>query len=122
MVALLANSVIGFTGSPGRSTATNGTCPWRGAARAVAQAVPTGPSRSPSTVLTWAASAPSPMKLSPISIGTPPLRRITLEWSKPETLNAQGTGTRVSGWQEVATVATYILRRLGLALVTLWLL
>src|SRR5437762_11788432 len=83
--------------------------------------MPTGPSRSPSTVLMCAASAPSPIKLSPISIGPPPLPRITLEWSKPN--KAQSTGTRGIGpVQKGANLATYILKRLGLALVTLWLL
>jgi peptide/nickel transport system permease protein len=37
-------------------------------------------------------------------------------------LNAQNTGTTVSGQPEGAAVATYILKRLGLALITLWLL
>ena len=37
-------------------------------------------------------------------------------------LDAQSTGTRVSGQPEGATVATYVLKRLGLALITLWLL
>ena len=36
--ALLTNSVIGLTGSPGITTATNGACPALGVASAVAQA------------------------------------------------------------------------------------
>src|ERR1700747_2848931 len=37
-------------------------------------------------------------------------------------LNAQSTGTRLSGQPEGTTVATYVLKRLGLALITLLLL
>jgi hypothetical protein len=55
----------------GRATTTNEAWPARGVARAVAQAVPTGPSRDPSTVLMWAAFGPLPAKPSPMRI---PLR------------------------------------------------
>src|SRR4051794_34651878 len=65
MRALLTNNVNGFTGNPGWSTTTNGAWPSVGVANAVAQAVPTGPSRGPSTVLTCAAFAPSPTNDSP---------------------------------------------------------
>ena len=67
IAALFTNRVGGCTASPGCTMATNGTCPARGVASAVAHAVPAGPSRGPSTTLTWAASAPSPTKDSPIS-------------------------------------------------------
>jgi len=60
MGALFTNRVSGLTGRFGRKIVTKATCPGLGMASAVAQAVPTGPSRPPSTVLTCAASAPSP--------------------------------------------------------------
>ena len=61
MAALLTNSVIGLTGIPGITTATNGACPALGVASAVVHATPTGPVRSPRTVLMCAASAPWPI-------------------------------------------------------------
>src|SRR5262249_4468928 len=74
--ALLTNRVSGLAGRPGRTTATNAAFPRRGVASAVAQATPTGPSRRPRMVLTCAASAPSPTKLSPISNSAPRERRV----------------------------------------------
>ena len=58
IVALFTNNVIGFTGRFGAAMTTNGACPALGDASAVAHAVPTGPSRGPSTVFTCAASTP----------------------------------------------------------------
>ena len=94
MAALFTNSVSGLTGRFGRRIVTKAACPGLGMASAVAQAVPTGPSRPPSTVLTCAASAPSPTKLSPIST------RDVRFWScmgasYPAVLAAQAAGVRV---------------------------
>src|SRR5262249_40860734 len=66
IAALLTNSVNGFTGTLGCATTTKGACPRRGVASAAAQAVPTGPSFAPSTVLMCAAFGPAPANPSPI--------------------------------------------------------
>ncbi len=63
--ALLTKRVIGLAGIPGRRMVTKAAWPARGLARAVAQAVSTGPPFAPSTVLRWAASGPEPTKASP---------------------------------------------------------
>ena len=73
-VALLTNRVIGLAGTPGRTVVRKAACPARGVARAVAQAVSTGPPLAPRTVLRWAASGPVPTKASPIWV-TKPLTR-----------------------------------------------
>src|SRR5690349_4559623 len=65
MRALFTNKVNGLTGSPGCNTTTNGAWPALGVASAPAHAVPTGPSRGPSTVLTCAAFGPDPTNDSP---------------------------------------------------------
>ena len=64
--ALLTNSVIGFTGTFGRATTTNGACPAAASpARSPTRRRPDRPS-APSTVLTCAAFGPSPAKPSPM--------------------------------------------------------
>src|SRR5215210_8953381 len=68
IVVLLTNSVKGRAGTPGRTTATKGVWPIRGVARAVVQAVSTGPPLRPMTTLTCAAFTPSPTKDSPIKL------------------------------------------------------
>ena len=58
MEALFTKRVKGRTATPGATEATKATCPARGVAKAVTQAVSTGPPTAPSTVFTCAASAP----------------------------------------------------------------
>ena len=82
MKALFTNRVKGRTATPGATEATKAACPWRGVARAVTQAVSTGPPTAPSTVLTWAASAPVPTKASPNWVLTAGGGQVSGGWAK----------------------------------------
>src|SRR6516162_2038285 len=63
--------------------ATKAANPGRGVASAVTHAVPTGPSRGPSTVFTWAAFTPVPTNDSPIIIRLTVLSRPPMAAARP---------------------------------------
>src|SRR2546423_12276775 len=68
MVTLVIRTVAGLQMRLGSRTASRLLCPWVCEPRALANAVPTGPSFEPMSRSMWATSLPLPVRASPMNI------------------------------------------------------